>query len=112
MDMTKPKSKTVVIKDEDIEVIPRKARSPEEREKQMINLAVDLAEKQLRDGTAAPSVINHYLKLASRRETIEREILEKQKLLLEAKTGAIDSNKNTEKLYAEALEAMRQYSGK
>ena len=85
------------------------AKDPASREKQLINLAVDLAEKQLIDGTAAASTINHYLKLASRREAIEREILEKQAELLQAKTSALESNKNTELLYQNAIEAMKRY---
>ena len=56
------------------------AADPVSRERQLTSLAVDLAEKQLRDGSASPSVINHFLKIASTREAIEREILE-QKIL-------------------------------
>ena len=43
----------------------RPALTPEARENQMIALAVDLAEQQLRDGTASSQVITHYLKLGS-----------------------------------------------
>lgn len=60
------------------------ATTPEGREKQLVNLAVDLAEKQLSDGTASPSIISHYLKLATKRESLERDILEKQSRFLEA----------------------------
>ena len=35
----------------------RPASTPEAREQQLVSLAVNLAEKQLRDGTAAPSEI-------------------------------------------------------
>lgn len=87
------------------------ARSPEARENQLIALAVNLAEKQLLEGTASAAVITHYLKLASTRERIEKEILEKQKALLEAKTESIQSQKRTEELYRSALDAMRIYSG-
>ena len=52
----------------------RPALTPESREKQMISLAVDLAEQQLKDGTASSQVITHYLKLASMKEKLEREI--------------------------------------
>ena len=52
---------------------------------QLVSLAVDLAEKQLREGTASSQVITHYLKLGSTKERIEKEILEKQKELIEAK---------------------------
>lgn len=83
---------------------------PELREKQLINLAVNLAEKQLTDGTAGPSIINHYLKLASRRETIEREILERQAELISAKANAITNSKQAEQTAQMAIDAMKNYS--
>jgi hypothetical protein len=89
----------------------RTPRNPEVREAQMISLAIDLAEKQLREGTASSQVITHYLKLGSTKERIEKEILEKQKGLLEAKTEAMKSAKRVEELYSEALNAMKRYSG-
>ena len=89
----------------------RPALTPEAREGQMISLAVDLAEKQLRDGTASSQVITHYLKLGSTKERIEQEILEKQKELITAKTEALQSAKRVEELYANAIAAMKRYSG-
>ena len=85
--------------------------SVEARENQLISLAVDLAEKQLMEGTASSQVITHYLKLGSTKERIEKEILEKQKELIEAKTEALHSAKRMEELYANALSAMRNYRG-
>lgn len=95
--------------------VPKKIRpalSPEARENQLIALAVDLAEKQLIEGTASSQVITHYLKLGSTKEKIEKEILEKQKELIDAKTENLKSTKRVEELYADALNAMRVYSGK
>ncbi len=89
----------------------RPALTPEARENQLISLAVDLAEQQLRDGTASSQVITHYLKLGSTKEKIEKEILEKQKELIEAKTKSIVSNGEAAELYANALAAFRKYSG-
>lgn len=89
----------------------RPALDPEARENQLIALAINLAEKQLIEGTASSQVITHYLKLGSTKERIEKEILEKQKDLISAKTEAIQSAKRVEELYANALEAMRTYSG-
>jgi hypothetical protein len=86
------------------------ASNPDNREQQLISLAVNLAEKQLREGTASPSVINHYLKMGSRREVIEREILEKQKNLIEAKAQNIAKDKEQAELAKAALEAMKNYS--
>lgn len=89
----------------------RPALTPEARENQLISLATDLAEKQLKEGTASPSVITHYLKLGSTKERIEKEILERQKDLIEAKTQNLQSSQRIEELYTNALNAMKQYSG-
>jgi hypothetical protein len=88
----------------------RPASSPEAREAQLVNLAVDLAEKQLRDGTASPSVIAHFLKVASSREAIEREMLKKQYEFLDAKAKSIGESKDAEKLAKAAIEAMKNYN--
>ena len=87
------------------------ALTPEARENQMISLAIDLAEKQLREGTASSQVISHYLKLGSTKARIEKEIMEKQKELIAAKTENLQAVKRIEELYSEALTAMREYSG-
>ena len=77
-------------------VARRPAITPEARENQLIALAVDLAERQLLEGTASSQVITHYLKLGSTKERIEKEILEKQKELIMAKTESINSHKHSE----------------
>lgn len=89
----------------------RPALTPEAREGQLISLAVDLAEKQLREGTASSQVITHYLKLGSTKERLEKEILEKQKDLMDAKTQSLKSTDKLEELYTNALNAFRGYSG-
>lgn len=89
----------------------RPALTPEARENQLISLAVDLAEKQLQEGTASSQVITHYLKLGSTKERIEKEILEKQKELISAKTESLKSAQRIEELYSKAISAMRKYSG-
>lgn len=93
----------------DIEMRP--PLSPEARERQLVSLATDLAEKQLREGTASAQVICHYLKLGSSKEKLEQEILKKQKTLIEAKTDAIQSEKKMEELYADAIRSMQAYRG-
>lgn len=89
----------------------KSALTPEDRENQLISLAVNLAEKQLREGTASSQVITHYLKLGSTKEKIEKEILAEQKKLIEAKTESLQSSKRMEELYADAIIAMKTYSG-
>lgn len=86
------------------------AKTPEAREQQLIGLAVDLAEQQMRDGTASSQVITHFLKLGSTKDKIEKEILAEKKTLIKAKTEAMQSQKRVEELYEKALAAMRSYS--
>jgi len=88
------------------------ATTPEARENQLIALAVDLAEKQLSEGTASSQVISHYLKLGSTKERLEKEILQHQKELIQAKTENLKSAKRVEELYTNALNAMKTYSGR
>lgn len=93
---------------------PKKTRpaiTEDGREKQLIALAVDLAEKQLREGTASSQVITHYLKMGSTREKLEREGLEEENKLKRAKTKAIEDSKEIKELYVDALKAMKRYSG-
>lgn len=87
------------------------ATTPEAREKQLISLAVDLAEKQLENGTASSQVLSHFLKMGSPKEKLEREMLVQQNKLIKAKAKAIKSGKHAEELYINALDAMRTYSG-
>ncbi len=87
------------------------AATPEERENQLISLAFDRAEQQLRDGTASSQVITHFLKLGTVKAEYEVEKLKKENALLEAKTSAIESQENIERLYANAIEAMKKYRG-
>lgn len=89
----------------------RPALTPEARENQMIFLATELAEQQLRDGTASSQVITHFLKLGSSKEKLEHDILKEQKKLITAKTEALESSKRIEELYANAITAMREYGG-
>ena len=87
------------------------ALTPEAQENRMISLAIDLAEQQLRDGTASSQVITHYLKLASTKDRIEKEIMERQKDLITAKTEALQAAKRMEELYADAIKAFTKYNG-
>lgn len=87
------------------------ARTPEGRENQLIALAIDLAEKQLSEGTASSQVISHYLKLGSTRQQLENEKLRQENALLKAKTTAIEAEQDTKEMYEAAIKAMQLYSG-
>jgi hypothetical protein len=87
------------------------AKTPDERENQLIEAAVDLAEQQLRSGEASAQVITHYLKLGSSRERLEQQRLTNEVLLLTTKRELMESEKRTEALMVDALNAMRGYMG-
>ena len=89
----------------------RPANSPEARENQMIDLAVNLAEKQLIEGTASAMVITHYLRMGSPKERLEREKLEQENAHLRAKIESLQSFQKTEELYTKAVDAFRIYQG-
>jgi len=87
------------------------ATTDEGRESQLVSLAIDLAEKQLSEGTASAQVITHYLKVGSTREKLEHERLRRENLLLDSKVELMASAKRVEELYEAALTAMRDYAG-
>lgn len=89
----------------------RRARTPEARENQLMDLAVDLAEKQLSEGTASAMVITHYLKLASQKNRLEQEKLQKEIEFLRAKTDVYEANRRSDEKYERALRAFSLYSG-
>ena len=86
------------------------AITPEGREDQMIAYAINLAEEQLRNGTASSQVITHYLKLGSMKERQERRKLEEEIKLLKAKTEAIKSEQERNELYSQVIDAIRTYT--
>ena len=89
----------------------RPALTPEAREMQLVSLAVDLAERQLIEGTASSQVITHYLKLGTAREQLEREKIKKENAVLDAKAAAYKSSEHIEELYKNAINAMKGYAG-
>ena len=89
----------------------RPASTLEAREQQVAAKAVLLAEKQIEEGTASPSVICHFLKLATVRDQMELEIMREQKKLISAKTEAIQAQQNLSEMFQEVVNAFREYNG-
>ena len=87
------------------------ALTPEARENQLIALAVDLAEQQLRDGTASSQVISHFLKLGSTKAELEKEKLRTDNELSRAKAENLRSQQRQDEMFQAAIEAMRRYQG-
>lgn len=89
----------------------RPGLTPESRENQLIADAMDLAERQIREGTASSQIITHFLKLGTTKMELEKEKLRHEAELAKAKAEAIQSAQHSEELYENAIKAMRQYSG-
>ena len=104
-----PKNKKIQNANTDRKIRP--ALTPEARENQLIALAVDLVQQRLLDGSASSQETTHFLKLGSMKNQLEMEKLREENKLLKAKTESIQSAKRVEELYAEAITAMRRYSG-
>lgn len=86
-------------------------RTAEAREQMLKGLAMDLAEKQLRDGTATSQLTTTVLKMASVREELELEKLRNENKMLEAKAEALAGQAAAQAMYEDALKAFRTYSG-
>ena len=87
------------------------ATTPESRQNELASLAFDVAEEQMRNGTASSQVITQCLKFGTTREQLEQERLRHENELLQVKREAIQSQQRIEEMYAEAMNAMRGYSG-
>lgn len=87
------------------------ATTPEAREAQLVGLAVDLAERQLKDGTASAQVISYLIKRGSTKDKLEEDLLEAKVAMEHAKMEALAAEARTEELYHQAIKAMRVYSG-
>lgn len=87
------------------------AITSQDREDQLIALAVDLAEQRLRDGTASNQLIAEIMKLGTTKERLQKEKLQRENEMLRAKTEAIEAQKHTDEIYKKALNAMRSYAG-
>lgn len=87
------------------------AMTPEDQEDQLISLAVDLAIKRLREGTASNQLVSELIKLGTTKERLAKEKLQRENEMLRAKTEALEASKTSGEKYAAALKAFRSYSG-
>lgn len=90
---------------------PRETLSLESREDQLVEMAYQLAQQRIFDGTASDTLLSGLIRTGSRRERLELEVMERQKAYITAKIDALQTAKEIEKLYADALSAMNTYRG-
>lgn len=85
--------------------------TPEEQEAELVSLAYEVAEEQLRGRTASSQVITQLLKYGSAREVLERQKIEYENELAQVRIQAMESQTKMEELYGDAIKAMSQYRG-
>ena len=85
------------------------ARTAAERQDQMIDLAMQLVEQRLRDGTATSQETIHFLKLGTEKERLEQLKLEQDIELTKAKIKAEKTAEEIKALYKEAIAAFGTY---
>lgn len=87
------------------------ARTPEARENQLINLAVEEVEHRLENGTASSQILTVLLKLATTKAQLELEKLRSDISLQKAKEKEIEEKASNTELFTKALEAFKYYKG-
>lgn len=96
----------------EIELEPIPPRSEEEEIKLAGGLAMDLALKWMREGTAPAQIVTHFLKVNSPKEQAEVEKINREIELLQAKKKAIELSEEQDKKYQEVIRAISAYAGK
>lgn len=87
------------------------AKTPQEQEQRMINLAMKQAEDMLIEGRAPAQVVTHFLKLATERSRIENEKLKAETRKALSQADAMDAQAHSEEVYQEAIKAFKSYGG-
>lgn len=87
------------------------ARNPELRMNQLINDAINLTEKKLKDGTATSQMITTLLQMGTVKAKLELKKLESDVRVADAKVQQMENAENSAELYAQALKAFRSYQG-
>lgn len=65
----------------------------------------------MRDGSASSQVITHFLKLGSTSEKLAQQYKEEEIRLLRIKAETMASQRRTEELMVDAINAFRRYAG-
>jgi len=90
---------------------PRRPKTPEEYENRLIMKSYERAEQQIDEGEASAMVLVHFLKLGTSRSELEKIKMERENLLLEAKTKQIDQAGDQMRMLEEARIAFTTYQG-
>lgn len=87
------------------------AKTPEQRNNQLISMSYDAAESMIKSGKATSQLLVHFLKQQTARDNLELAKLEKENMLLEARTDQIAAGEDVRELLQNAINAMTEYKG-
>lgn len=76
---------------------------------QLKSKAYDALDERLSNGSATASEIIYILSLDTEREQLQSEVLSSKAKLMKAQVTNLEAQSNSERIYAEALEAMASY---
>lgn len=91
------------------EVEKRPVYTATSRENEIIAMAYDRVEQRIREDRATGPELVHFLKMGSAKGRLEKEILEKEKELISAKTEALNTQRRMDELYSKAIDALKSY---
>ena len=89
----------------------RRAMTAEERENQLISLALDRVEERMLNGTASGQEYVQFIRMASSKARAENEKLKLELDLVRAKTENLRQQQRTDEMFANAIAAFKRYSG-
>lgn len=81
------------------------------RERRLVGLAYDEAERRLKDGTASSEMICHFLRAGSSKEYLDQQLTAGKIELQEAKTEMYKAQQKTEQMFMKVIAAMKSYQG-
>lgn len=84
--------------------------TPEQREAYMCHIATMEAERRILDGSASPSILVHYLKLASTHQQQINRKTESEITLIESKAKAVDAESHEAEDYDRVIAAIQRCS--
>lgn len=89
--------------------LPPPALTPQAREDQLIAMAYNEVERRISEGIATGPELVHFLRMGSVKGRLEKELLEQETRLAQAKIEQINTQKDLKELYTGAIEALKSY---
>ena len=88
-----------------------KPMDPRRRLDQLINMAYDSVEEDIRNKKASPTVLNQLLRMGTERDALETENLRTKSELNKSRVKEIDEKASQKQLMEDALAAIKDYRG-